>query len=484
VYLGNSFPLEVSITADLLKGKTAHLKIWNQSKLVGERTLDIKNDQQFFNEKFVFEATEEGTQRFIIQLSKFENELNSVNNQTQALIDVLDNRDKILIIAAAPHPDIAALRSVLSTKESLEIDVTYIDKLEQNLEAYNLIIAHGFESGKHDVIWNKVWEAKIPLWVILYGKSDLSKMSRLNPGFKSTIKSRKVNRISPLLNKDFNAFVFSPETQNFLRNVPPLHTPFGEILGFDASQTLLFQKLGSVETDYPLALFNHRNEVKTAWLLGEGIWQWKLVDYQQSQTTKHFEEVIWKTVQYLAVKEDKSRFRVKLAKKFYENQSVKVQAEFYNKSYELVNELEVKLVLTDQNDEQFKYVFNATSKSYSLSIGQLTPGAYSYTARVKDGLEVLSKSGRFIVAPVNVEWSKSSADFNVLKRLSLKTGGEFFLKEELKQLKAVFADESAFPSISYTSEKKQSLFHEKWIFFLILVLLSVEWFMRKYKGRY
>ena len=484
VYLGNSFPIEVSVTASLLKGKTAQLQVFNNGKQLTKRSLKITQDQQFFSEKFVFKATEEGTQRYVVKLTTFENELNTINNSSQSLIDVLDNRDKVLIIANAPHPDIAAIRGILSEKESLEIDVTYIDELTQTLDAYNLIIAHGFKSGKNDAIWAKVWESEIPMWVIMYGKSNLRKMSQLNPGFIAPGSSRKVNRISPSFNKDFSAFKISQETKNYLSKVPPLHTPFGEITDFDASQVLFYQKLGSVETNYPLAYFSERNETKTAWLFGEGLWQWKLYDYQENQSNAHFGEVVWKTVQYLSVKEDKSRFRVKINKRFNENENIRIKAEFYNKSYQLINEPEVKLVVTDQEGKLFNFVFNPVNNTYSLEMGRFEPGVYAYKSTVLEGGTKFSKSGSFIVNPVNVEWTTVSADFDVLKNLSDKTGGKFYVPSQLAELARVFDDESKFPSITYKSERKQSLLHEKWIFFLLLLLLTAEWLMRKYKGRY
>ena len=484
VYLGNSFPVEVSINAELLDGNEAFLRVFNKGKEIEKRTLKINSNQDFFNERFVFEATEEGTQRYVLKVTTFENELNTINNTSQVLIDVLDNRDKVLIIANAPHPDIAAIRSVFEEKESIEVDVAFIGDLDKNLESYNLIIGHGFGAGNYSAIWNKVYESKIPFWAILYGKSNLKQFTGLSPGFEANGAGNKVNRITPAFNTAFDDFSVSTETKKYLQNVPPLHSPYGELTGFDESQVLFYQKLGSVQTNYPLAYFNKRDEVKTAWLFGEGLWQWRLFDFQENATHDHFNEYVWKTVQYLSVKEDKSRFRLKVKKRFNENQNVIVHAEYYNKSYELMNDLEVKLTLTDQQDNQFDFIFNTAGNTYGLDMGKLTPGIFSYNAKVSNGSNVFSKTGSFIVNPVNVEWSRVSADFTVLKKLSNKTKGTFFTTQQMDELSAVFADQTAFPSITYTSERKQSILHEKWIFFLILLLLSVEWVMRKYKGRY
>ena len=483
VYLGNKFPVEISVNSDLLKGEKAELKVFNGGKLLAKRVLKITEDHQFFKEEFSFIAEKEGTQRYVVKLTQFENELNTINNTEQVLIDVIDNRDRVLIIASAPHPDIAVIRGSLLQKDGLEVEVTYIEQLTQNLDEYHLIIAHGFFDNRFNGMWSKVWESKVPLWCILNGNVRLGDMMDLNPEFVAQGTTQKVNRISPNLNKSFSAFTFSQKTKNFIADVPPLHVPYGEIESFNGSQTLLYQKLGAVETNFPLMYFQNRNKIKTAWLFGEGLWQWKLFNYQRDNNHDSFNEIIGKTVQYLSVKEDKSRFRVKVAKRFNENQNIKLTAEFYNESYELVNTNLAKLTLTNQEGDQFKYDFNAVLSTYSIDIGRLKPGVYIYEAKIVDGLKSFTKKGSFIVKPVNIEWSGRVPNFTLLQKLSLNTGAKFFLPANLGELEMVFSDQSKFPSISYTSETKYSLLHEKWIFVLIISLLTLEWFIRKYKGR-
>jgi hypothetical protein len=485
VYLGNNFPVEVSVTSDLLNGKKAKLEVWHKNKVIETRELEISKEQQYFSEYFVFEAVEEGTQRYVFKLTPFENEFNTINNSAQVLIDVLDNRDKILILGNAPHPDIAALRNVLAPKENFQVEVGLANDFEKSLDGYNLIITHGFGTSNHKSLWRQIWNSKVPIWNITYGKLDVRNIVELSPGFEIKGGAGRDNRISPALNTEFNAFKWSEGMSDYFSEVPPLYSPYAEINSLDVSQIYLYQQLGNVRTHFPLVYFNERNNVKTAWQFGEGIWRWKMYDYQENESTEHFNEYIWKIVQYLSVKEDKSRFRVKTAKHFAENQNVKIEAEFYNKSYELVNEADVKLIVKDQNENQFDYIFTPFKKSYQLDLGKLSPGIYAYEAHVAGNSNTeFTKKGSFIVKPVNVEWTKVNADFTVLDRLSNNSGGQFFLPSELDKLRTVFQDQSAFPSISYTSEKKQSLLHEKWIFFAILLLLTIEWLGRKYKGRY
>ncbi len=484
VYLGNQFPVEVGVSALLLKGKSAELTVSQNGKVLIKRTLQVQLDNDYFTEKFVFTAEKEGTQRYVISVTQFDNELNLINNQNQILIDVIDNRDKVLLLANAPHPDVAVIRGALEKKDNIELDVAFVSDLEQVLSSYNLIIAHGFGDKSNRQIWQKVWETKVPLWVIMNSTTNLNGLNSLKMGFELSGRSNKSNRMKNAVNSGFDNFRLSKETISFLENCPPLTCAHGEINGVLESQVLVYQKLGNVETENPLLHFGLRENTKTAWLFGEGIWQWKMYDFVENENQEHLDELVSKIAQYLSVKEDKSRFRVAVNKRFNESENVKIKAELYDKSYALVNDQEVRLVIENENQKTFNYIFNAIGSGYGLDLGKLKAGVYSYAAETTKGAEKFTKNGQFIVKPLNVEWQKVSADFGVLQALSEKTKGQFFERDQLNDLKVLFSDKSKFPSISYTSETKKSMLHEKWIFFLILLLLTLEWGVRKYKGRY
>lgn len=484
VYLGNQFPVEVGVSAQLLQGENAEISISKNGKVIDKRKLNIKSGNAYFTERFVFTAEKEGTQRYVVTVTQFENELNLINNKSQILIDVIDNRDKVLLLANAPHPDIAAIRSSLEKKENIELDIAFISDLDKVLTSYNLIIAHGFGDVAQEQIWKKVWQTKVPLWAIVYSSTGLGVINSYDVGFELNGSSTKSNFMKPAVNLGFDNFRLSKETHTFLASCPPLTCAYGEIQGVKKSQVLLYQKLGSVETEYPMMSFSLREGIKTGWLFGEGIWQWKMYDFVNTDSHERWDELIGKTAQFLSVKEDKSRFRVAVKKRFNESENVKINAELYNKSYVLVNDQEVRLKVTNEYEETFNYIFNAVGNGYTLDLGKLKSGVYTFVAETTKGTEKFAKNGKFIVKPLNVEWQKVSADFGVLQALSEKTKGQFFQPNQFNELQRIFEDKMAFPSISYNSETKKSILHEKWIFFFILLLLTTEWGVRKYKGRH
>ena len=80
---------------------------------------------------------------------------------------------------------------------------------------------------------------------------------------------------------------------------------------------LFQQKIGSVETENPIYIFNELNGYKTCLFLGDGLWRWKMRDFAENGNTECFQELVSKTIQYLSVKNEKSFFRLAASHTIY-----------------------------------------------------------------------------------------------------------------------------------------------------------------------
>lgn len=209
-----------------------------------------------------------------------------------------------------------------------------------------------------------------------------------------------------------------------------------------------------------------------------------MADYSENQNHDVFDELINKIVQYLSVKVDKSHFRVLTKNNYYENEAVEFDAELYNDSYELINEPEVSMTIINSDNKKFPYVFNKTTNAYRLNAGILTVGDYRYEARVKTGDKILTEKGEFSVSSLQVESINTVADHQLLYNLAQQHMGEMVYKNELNQLEEMLINREDIKPVSYIQQKLNEMINLKWVFFLILVLLSFEWFIRKRSGAY
>ena len=279
-------------------------------------------------------------------------------------------------------------------------------------------------------------------------------------------------------------FTISENTLKLIQNLPPLSGFFGNYQLKTNGYTLLNQKIGNVETDNPLLIFNEQNNKKNAVLFGEGIWRWRMQEFLMNSTNDATNELINKTVQFLAVKDDKSKFRIILNKSFFENEALLINAELYNDSYELVNEPEINITLVNAEEKKFNYVFNKTTKAYVLDAGILVAGIYTYTANTKLGEKIYTQKGQFHVLPLVLEANNSTADFQLMQNLAKKFGGKMFYPSNMNELSSTIEQNSTISSIIYEEHDIKDWIQMKWIFFVLLLLLTLEWFLRKRNGAY
>jgi len=187
-------------------------------------------------------------------------------------------------------------------------------------------------------------------------------------------------------------------------------------------------------------------------------------------------------VQYLSITEDKSRFRIEVEPAFFENSQVIINAEFYDKAYELSNEFEAEFNIQLEGGASFEYGFLKFNDIYQVDLGKLKSGEYRWTASVNDGNDVFKKSGRFSIKPIQLEKNKLQTDHAFLYNLSQKQGGNMLYPEDLSSFADEILNEIKYKPVLHYKERMKELISFPWLFVFLLLLFSTEWFIRKYLG--
>src|SRR5205823_4579781 len=105
-------------------------------------------------------------------------------------------------------------------------------------------------------------------------------------------------------------------------------------------------------------------------------------------------------------------------------------------------------------------------------------------AETKLGDKLYTQNGEFSVSALQLETSNTVADHQLLYALSNRTGGQLFYPNQMDQLlKAIEAREDV-KAVSYQHKKLKDLVSMPLVFVLILLLVSIEWFLRKRNGSY
>ena len=441
------------------------------------------------------EAKEKGIQRYDVVLELLSQEINKRNNRASAYIDVVEGKKKILVVAPSPHPDIKAVRSVIEKNSNYEF-ILHIPGVKEatveQLDQPDLVIFQQVmdSDGKTNSLFSQFYKNNTALLVMIGYKTNLRQLSAV--GIPLTFESiGQWDDVTPLINSQFRDFGFSENINGIFSRYPPAAVPFGKFVFPANAQILLYQRIGSVATERPLILSLNENNRKVGVILGDGLWRWRLNEFSENEKTEAFDEVFGKLIQYLSTKEDKRKFKsFPLQNEFTDTEPVVFESQVYNDLYEQVygNKIDIELRDEEGKTKQYDYVTGTGSSRYR--IGSLKEGVYRYKATTQVGGSTPNKAGKleevrgeFLVAAQNIESQNLTADFGLLRKMAAQTSGKFYEVKDMAKL-GEEVSQTKMKSLIHSDESFNSLINLKWVFFLLLALITTEWFVRKYSGGY
>jgi hypothetical protein len=486
VYTGNSFPLEIIVQAKMFRGKLAKLVVEKEGKAVYEQDIQITSDRYSKSIQWQLKAEGANTLHYVVKLLPLNEEITLTNNIQHVFIDVITNKQKVLILADAPHPDITALRQTIEKNENYEAEYSLIGDFNKSIEGYHLVILHQLPSATvtNNKVFNEIQKSNISRLFIIGNNNNFNVFNNLQKVINISGVRPKFNEVLPSFNKDFALFTLSEETKKSTGFYSPLLAPFGNLKVSSGASVLYQQKIGNVNSNEPLIVFNETNGIKEGVILGEGLWRWRISNFQQTQNHDAFEEIFGKIIQFLSVKSDKRLFKINHQNTYKEGEVIGLDAFLYNQSYEAINEPDIKINIYNEAGKSFSYLFSKSENGYFLNVPSLPVGNYRYEASTKIGDKNYKEDGSFVVKQINIEALNTTADHQLLNAISSKTGALMVYPKEIEKLEQLLNAKEDIVPISYSEEKLQDLVNMKWLFYLLIFMLTFEWFVRKRFGGY
>lgn len=480
----NKFPVEVDIEAIKMGKGNATVSISSNGKIVASQQIKYKDGKRDFEHlTFLLDADKIGFQTYTVNVSEASNEYNYSNNKRIFYIEVIDSRSKVLILAGAPHPDISALKQVIEEDQNLDVESVLLKDWKNDLQKVDLVIWHEPGIGFEGSVNAQLIEKNIPVLYCVGPNTPASVIQKLNIGL-SVSSGNQTDEMQGVMSEGFKYFEVSDEVKRALEYFPPLKTKFGEMKISGGAEVAIYQRLGGIKKKDPLLYFNKRGNVKYGVLYGEGIWKWKINDFVRTGSFSAFSELFQKTTQYLAVKQNTSALHVTFPKRFTKDEDVIVNATYYNEAMEAITEPLINLEVTDENGKKSKLQFGVAGKMYKVSLGKMKPGKYNWTASTKFNGKSSYKTGVFVVEDIAIESLDTYANHNLLNQLSSKTKGSFALLKDYQKIIDSIKNRDDIASVSHKEASFNDLIDYKLLFFLLLLLLTAEWFLRRWLGSY
>lgn len=483
-FLNNEFPIQALVDFQRVPTGSYQVNLLQNGKVVQSQRAAVNNsslDQKEF--LFTVLAKNKGYQRFTISVQAVSGEFTKENNQQTCFVEVIDSKSNVLLLASAPHPDVAALRSVFELDQEAVVSSELMTNYSLGNQIPDFVVWYENGLRANANLFKQLQERGIPVLMILGPNVTTS----LLQSYGLTVKAPNGNQyedVYPTLANGFNSFGLSAEFTSVLPVLTPLRTKFGNYKLPSNSVVVLNQRVGSIAKDAPLIAVAQTQKTKIGFVLGEGLWRWKMKEFMQKKTTAGFEEFVQKLTQYISVKQNREPLRVTLPKRFNTIEDIVFKAEFYNEAMELITTPSVEMTITKRGGKSFKQLFSPTANFYQLNVGQLQSGMYDWKVVADNNGKKYAKSGSFAVDEISLEDQDTRANFSTLNQLAVQSDGSYKKLDQYQALIQEIKTRGDITTVQYEDTGYQELIDWKWIFALIIALLTTEWFLRRWWGSY
>jgi len=476
-FINNQFPVEVFVNYVGNKSVTKNLSIYYNGKRLHSKQLNFSKTDNVKTESFFLKAESKGNQYYTVKIENLENEQNVINNAKDFSINVIEEKSEILILTDIMHPDLGMLKKSIERNKQHSVSILKIDNYKTNISNYQLVILYQ-PNKKFKKIIEETQTKKINYFIISGSNTDWNFLNTTQNIFAKNGLSVTEN-YNPVFNMDYVSFM---SNDIGFSNFAPLEDAFGVVKFSIPFQTLLYQKIGNIATEEPLLATFDNNNQRGGVLFGENIWRWRMNSFNENKTFELFDGFMSNLIQYLASDFKSKKLNATIKPIYFSNETIQVSANYFDDNLNL--DKRVKLWLTVSNKETDylnKIPFALVNNRFVAELSNIPAFEYSYLIQVENQKE--SISGSFKVLPFEIEQQFTQSNDSSLKILASKTnGGVYYNSQEIKMLQDLKMDER-FKSIQKASILKTPLIDWKWLLGFIVLLLSIEWFIRKYFGK-
>jgi hypothetical protein len=482
-FLGNTFPVIAQIRGRKLAGSQVLVDLAENNQILQTKTVQLAANE-FGEVEFQLKASSKGIHQYQISVRPMDGELTLLNNKKATYIEVVEGKQKVLLAAAAPHPDVKALRSAIQTLDQVELTTVIGSKDDWKTGSYNLIILHQLPDrwGNFGAQVSQVLKGNTPVWVFAGPGTDINRLkSEANTWLNIQGYGSGTDEGTGLFYPEFQRFSFEENWKKTIQNFPPISSPVSTYQFRGPAEIILQQKLGKATTNNALLAVDLNGQPKRGVFWGDGIWLWRLNDFAINENTNAVDNLIQKTVQLLLSSDKKQQLKVYLSQsEILAGEQPQFIAETFNQVFEPIFNQKINLEIRRRDGKRFQYSFFNTPSNSGLIAESLPEGAYTYLASTQIGGKSQTDAGEFIVRPNELESQDLEANHLVLQNIARNNDGNFVSVASMGRL-AQSPESKAKPMIEFT-DWDENILSKSWVLVFIILIASIEWFVRKWNG--
>jgi len=494
IYINKTTEIKTVIRNTNLAGRKVFVTLYDNSGMLGKEQIKL-NENGVNSITFDYEPLSLGKQKLTLKVSQLSEEEIHENNSYPFILDVLNDKIKILLIAGAPSSDLSMLTQSLDINENISLNKIVqitnnkfldISNITSELDSADIIMMLDFPT------------VNTPLKLISDVKRTL--VSKQKPFFfflSQAVEHKKLN----LLREEL-PFVVSKISQNeilvqpkikslsntLLRNtigwnkLPPIYMNTSTLRLKSGTTILAVGNNRNRALNFPLLFSSNIASSRSIVLNGYNFWKWNL--QSDNSVDNLFNQFITDAIKWLFANKNQKRVFVNTSKDLYNsNESIDFIGNAYDESLSSRNDAVFNINITSNNFEKTLKLTSTESGKYEGSINISQSGNFNYSANISlPGEANKIVNGEFTISEINLENINFVLNSNYLKFISNITSGKSFDIKDYSNLFDEINKLSERQTKNEIIETKYSIWTNEWILALLILLLALEWIIRKKKG--
>ena len=480
---GDTARVAITVTARGMAGEQGELRLTLDGEQLSRHRIRLPAEQFPLHEEFRFISDQHGRHKLQVELITSDSEETHLNNTLAQYVDLQKNQHLVRLIAGAPSFDLEMISFLLGQLEAVVVETWLFSsgfEIPADAAVADLVVLIDFplpQTARRELDNVRQSIEGLPTVWIPGASVDRARLAELShwPQLASRLTPAPVfprpQKVHPVLGQE-------PDLQHLVqrwRGLPPVISQY-RLQDIPARAQVLISSSSS--TDRPLLIVQEDdNQTRRAWLLARDSWQWHLQMQEHASGSTLYADLLRELTRWLTVTADERQLQIApLRDIFQENQPVRFQGMVVDDSRQPVTGAELKLEIVSDSLRDSYRLSDQGNGRYHVDLGLLPEGDYEYRVSGNRGGYLLSpESGMFAVAPFSIEFRTPALVTEPLRRLARVSGGLY-----LNDAPAHWEDELQFYNQLIQSEQDH-LLRNKWLLMsVILLLLFVEWFLRKY----
>ena len=519
-FRGREFKVDVLVQAYGLKGKSVPLYFNRGRNLITSRSVSIDADSFEQRITLSFTPREIGTHSFFLNIPTQPGEQIAQNNQKEFKVDVQRDKIRVLTLSGSPSWDYRFLRMAMKQDPLIEL-VSFVflrtptdtvdvpeDQLSlipfpiddifiEELKNFDVIF---FDDFSHRAYFNPVYLEKVRefvrdggglamiggarsfdsggyndsalrevLPVELDGKGSYRTQESIPPVLTASGKVHPITRLLP-----------DPRSnQESWEKMPPL-TTFNQVRGA-RGETLL--SAGGA----PLLTIGRFGKGRTLALMSDDIWRWNFIAVGNRESPQNHLKLIRQAVRWLAQEPSFEQVQIRPLPVSRPGEKIGIKLHVLNDDFTPARQAAIQLRMIGPEGEPTLLPVTAEAQDgdYGAEYTPAQEGDYRIEAEASLGGKTLGRArSSFTVAFRYGETDDGRPRMDLLKEIAATSKGEFFPLGNFdeKSLQAIAAKLEARAPSQIVEHSQTRLWSTLWPFSIILVLLSIEWWMRRKWG--